>query len=112
MAIAKFPSIVIDCPDAEKLAAFYAALLDWKIEPDDGWIDVRADYGQCLSFQPVENYRAPEWPSQSVPQQMHLDVVVDDLDKAEAAVLELLSREAQREPMPPMLEGGTRVGRP
>ena len=58
MAIAKFPSIVIDCPDAEKLAAFYAALLDWKIEPDDGWIDVRADYGQCLSFQPVEDYRA------------------------------------------------------
>ncbi len=98
MAIAKFPSIVIDCPDAETLAAFYPPLLDGKIEPDDGWIDVRADYGQCLSFQPVEDYRAPEWPSQSVPQQMHLDVQVDDLDKAEAAVLELGATKHEHQP--------------
>lgn len=98
MAIARFPSIVIDCPDAGALAAFYAALLDWKIEPDEGWIDVRSDYGQCLSFQPVEDYRTPEWPSQSVPQQMHLDVVVDDLDKAEAAVLELGATKHEHQP--------------
>ena len=98
MAIAKFPSVVIDCPDADALAAFYAALLDWKIEPGESWVDVRADYGQCLSFQPVEDYRAPEWPSQSVPQQMHLDVQVDDLDKAEAAVLELGATKHEHQP--------------
>jgi Glyoxalase-like domain len=49
----------------------------------------RADYGQCISFQPVEDYQPPQWPGQAPPQQMHLDVIVDDLDSAEAAVIEL-----------------------
>jgi catechol 2,3-dioxygenase-like lactoylglutathione lyase family enzyme len=89
MAIARFPSIVIDCPDAAASATFYAQLLDWKAEITDRWADVRADYGQCLSFQQVENYSPPQWPGQDAPQQMHLDVVVDDLDAAEAAVLAL-----------------------
>ena len=89
MAIARYPSVVLDCPDAEALARFYAAMLDWKIEVDDGWVDLRADYGQCLSFQSVDDYRAPVWPGQDVPQQMHLDVVVDDLAEGEAAVLAL-----------------------
>ena len=89
MAIARFPSTVIDCPDAGALAAFYGALLDWKVEVSDGWAEVRADYGQLLAFQQVDGYTAPKWPTQEVPQQMHLDVVVDDLDEGEAAVLEL-----------------------
>lgn len=89
MAIARFPTIVLDCPDATALATFYATMLDWEISAKPGWIDVRAEYGQCLTFQEVKDYVAPQWPGQEVPQQMHLDVVVDDLDVAEAAVLEL-----------------------
>lgn len=99
MAIARFPTIVLDCPDPAALAAFYAALLDWTVEPGDGgWIDVRADYGQCLSFQQVDGYVAPTWPSQDVPQQMHLDVVVDDLDEAEAATLALGATKTEHQP--------------
>jgi Glyoxalase-like domain len=89
MAIARFPSFVIDCPDAHALAAFYGALLDWKAELSPGWADIRGDDGQCVSFQQVEPYTPPRWPGQEVPQQVHLDVIVDDLDAAEAAVLEL-----------------------
>ena len=88
MAIARFPSFVIDCPDAEALGNFYGALLGWPVEVSDGWAHVRAD-GQCISFQPVEGYTPPDWPAQKLPQQMHLDVVVDDLDTGEAAVLDL-----------------------
>jgi hypothetical protein len=98
MAIARFPSIVLDCSDAGALAAFYASMLDWKVDAQDGWVDVRADYGQCLSFQEVADYRAPEWPGQEVPQQMHLDVVVDDLDAGEAAVLELGATKHDHQP--------------
>jgi hypothetical protein len=98
MAIARFPSIVLDCPDPHALAAFYGALLDWKVEPQDDWVDVRADYGQCLSFQQVADYRAPVWPGQEVPQQMHLDVVVDDLDTAEKAVVELGATRHEHQP--------------
>ena len=98
MAIARFPSTVIDCPDAGVLATFYGALLDWKVEVSDGWAEVRADYGQLLAFQQVEGYNAPKWPSQELPQQMHLDVVVDDLDEGEAAVLKLGATRHEHQP--------------
>ena len=103
MAIARFPSIVLDCPDPVALATFYGAMLDWKVDTsnadeNDGWIDVKADYGQCLSFQGVADYKAPQWPGQEVPQQMHLDVVVDHLDSAEAAVLELGATKHEHQP--------------
>jgi len=32
MAIARFPSIVIDCHDPGALARFYGAMLDWKVD--------------------------------------------------------------------------------
>jgi predicted enzyme related to lactoylglutathione lyase len=89
MAIARFPSIVLDCPDPAAMAAFYGALLDWKAEVTADWAELRADYGQCIGFQQVAAYAPPKWPTQEAPQQMHLDVMVDDLDTAEAAVLEL-----------------------
>ena len=54
MAIARFPSIVIDCADPGALATFYGAMLDWKVDVSPGWAEVRADYGQCISFQQVE----------------------------------------------------------
>jgi hypothetical protein len=103
MAIARFPSIVLDCPDPVALATFYGSMLDWKVDLSnldeaDGWFDVKADYGQCLSFQQVADYKAPKWPGQEVPQQMHLDVVVDDLDAAEAAVIELGATKHEHQP--------------
>ncbi|HEY0936459.1 MAG TPA: VOC family protein [Trebonia sp.] len=89
MAIARYPSVVLDCPDAAALATFYGALLDWKADISDGWADIRSDTGQCFSFQQVEGYTRPRWPAQEVPQQMHVDVIVDDLDTGEQAVLAL-----------------------
>lgn len=93
MAIARYPSLVIDCPDAGSLARFYGALLDWPVstgsDDNDTWQEIRADYGQVICFQQVDDYRPPVWPTQEHPQQMHLDVVVDDLDTGEAAVVEL-----------------------
>jgi predicted enzyme related to lactoylglutathione lyase len=98
MAIARFPSIVIDCPDPGSLAKFYGALLDWKVDVSSNWAEVRADYGQCISFQPVAGFTPPDWPTQEVPQQMHLDVMVDDLDVAEAEVLELGATKHEHQP--------------
>jgi hypothetical protein len=98
MAIARFPSLVLDCPDPTLLATFYGAMLDWKVESSPDWADVRADYGQCLSFQKVAGYTPPAWPGQDVPQQMHLDVVVDDLDVAEQEVLTLGATKHDHQP--------------
>ncbi|MGW0807212.1 VOC family protein [Nonomuraea sp. NPDC002799] len=98
MAIARLPSIVIDCPDPGALAAFYGAMLDWKVEISSDWADIRADNGQCVSFQQVDPYTPPNWPAQEVPQQMHFDVIVDDLDAAEAAVLALGATKHEHQP--------------
>ena len=98
MAIARFPAIVLDCPDHRALADFYGTMLDWKTEIRDDWADIRADYGACISFQQVADYTRPEWPGQDVPQQMHLDVMVDDLDAAEQEVLKLGATKAGHQP--------------
>ncbi len=98
MAIARFPGFVIDCPDPGALANFYGALLDWKVDLSPGWADLRAENGQCISFQRVAAYAPPSWPGQDAPQQMHLDVIVDDLDVAESAVLELGATKHEHQP--------------
>jgi Glyoxalase-like domain len=98
MAIARFPSFVIDCPDATALGTFYGAMLDWKVETSDGWAEVRSEDGQCISFQQVEAYSSPAWPGQDVPQQIHLDVIVDDLDAGEVAVLGLGATKHEHQP--------------
>jgi glyoxalase superfamily protein len=98
MAIARYPSFVIDCPDPHALAGFYGAMLDYKIELSPGWADIRGHEGQCISFQQVEDYTAPAWPAQEKPQQMHIDVIVDDLDTGEAAVLDLGATKHEHQP--------------
>lgn len=98
MAIAHTPTVVLDCPDHRRLAAFYAEMLGATVESDDEWADVRPEDGVRLSFQSVADYTPPQWPGQQVPQQMHLDVVVDDLDRAEAQVLALGATKHEHQP--------------
>jgi catechol 2,3-dioxygenase-like lactoylglutathione lyase family enzyme len=99
MPIAHSPSVVLDCDDPRRLADFYGALLGWRPSADDGWGEVRSEAGdQCICFQRVDHYRPPQWPGQDVPQQMHIDVMVDDLDAGERAVLELGATRTEHQP--------------
>jgi predicted enzyme related to lactoylglutathione lyase len=99
MTIARYPGLVIDCPDPGALATFYGEVLGWNVKDDGDWAEIRpADGEDCISFQQAENYRQPEWPGQTVPQQMHLDLMVRDLDEGEAAVTELGARKADAQP--------------
>ena len=99
MTIARYPTFVYDCPDAGALARFYGALLGWTVKDDGDWADVRPDDGSgCISFQQVDDYRAPVWPGQEVPQQLHLDVVVPDLDAAEPEVLAIGATRHEHQP--------------
>ena len=84
--------VVLDCPDPDRLADFYAELLGMrKFADDPSWVEIvgPGDARPILAFQRVDDYTAPQWPGQTVPQQLHLDVKVDDLDSAEIAVLAL-----------------------
>lgn len=99
MAIARNPVVVLDCPDPQALARFYADLLDWEVVQDDPeWSKIRGAQGTELDFQRVDDFVAPQWPSQDAPQQAHIDVDVDDLDAAEAAVLEIGATKHEHQP--------------
>jgi hypothetical protein len=56
MAIARFPSIVIDCPDPGALATFYGAMLDWKVE-----ISWKPDSGHTGSISRTVQVRGASW---------------------------------------------------
>ncbi len=45
------------------------------------------DGAQPVLFQQVADYAAPRWPDPARPQQLHLDIWVDDIDAAEEQAL-------------------------
>ncbi len=73
-------SVVLDCPDPQALASFYARLLGGQTDTrDPGWCEVHIEEPPLkLAFQRVDPYQAPQWPD-GVPQQLHLDLTVSDL---------------------------------
>ncbi|AEV85142.1 glyoxalase [Actinoplanes sp. SE50] len=82
--------VMLDCPDASRLAAFYAELLGKPVTYEgEGMAMIGEDGAQPIMFQQVADYRAPRWPDPAHPQQVHIDVTVDDIDRAEAATLKL-----------------------
>jgi len=96
MAIARLAVTALDCPDPVALATFYSALTGWPVraeEADDSglvdWVELDAGGGPTLAFQRVARLVPPTWPDGPVPQQLHLDFAVPDLDAGEAAVLAL-----------------------
>lgn len=99
-AIARLSLTAIDCPDPRALAAFYSAITDWPIDPEsnDEWVELVSDVGTTLAFQRVADYRAPEWPGQEHPQQLHVDFDVPDLDAGEQQVLALGARKHDVQP--------------
>jgi catechol 2,3-dioxygenase-like lactoylglutathione lyase family enzyme len=103
--IARFDVVALDCPDPTALARFYSALTGW--QPDrpydsDGWIQLNPPDGRgaALAFQKVSGYRPPEWPGQDVPQQLHIDFEVADLDAGEQQVLAIGARKHEIQPAP------------
>jgi catechol-2,3-dioxygenase len=82
--------VMLDCPDAKALSAFYAELLGKPVTYEAGGAAMIGNDGeQPVLFQQVAGYTAPRWPDPAYPQQFHLDVFVDDLDGAEQAALAL-----------------------
>jgi hypothetical protein len=106
-------SVVLDTDEPRRLADFYAALLGWEVSwADDEWVEITppalggpgAGVAK-LAFQLVINYTPPTWPTQTVPQQYHIDCYVSDLDEGEAFALEVGARRVPRAGV----DGGFRV---
>jgi len=86
--------IIIDCPDPKALSAFYREVLGMVEVQDDGdWVVIGdAPDRPGLAFQQADVFTAPTWPDPAVPQQIHFDIRVEDLDEGEQRVLKLGAR--------------------
>ncbi|MDQ1654783.1 MAG: hypothetical protein QOI35_3983, partial [Cryptosporangiaceae bacterium] len=82
-------AVTVDAPDASALAHFYADLLGMEVTYDGAEGALIAGEGKSVMFQQISGYSAPRWPDPAHPQQMHLDIIVEDLGAGEARALEL-----------------------
>ena len=70
---------VFDAADIETESAFWAGLLDGTVVKEADWHSIRTADGRRLAVQLAPNHTPPDWPDGS-PQQMHVDLWVEDLD--------------------------------
>ena len=97
--------VVVDCPQPSLLAAFYSKLLALPVTyRSDDWVVISEnETASGIAFQFAPDHVPPEWGNPEHPQQMHFDVMVDNLDAVASEVTSmgalLLSGEA----------GGSRV---
>ena len=83
-------TVVLDAPDARRLAAFYTALGGWtEQDADDEWITLQTGDGWRIAAQLSPGHVPPRWPDPAYPQQSHLDLRVPDLDAGAAKAIEL-----------------------
>jgi hypothetical protein len=107
MSLVQFQLTALDCPDPLALAGFYSRLTGLEVEPlgdfkpeDVVWIELLNGEKPTLAFQKIDNFVAPTWPGGSVPQQLHLDFLVDDLDIAEEHALAQGATKHEFQPQP------------
>ncbi|MER5223323.1 VOC family protein [Streptomyces flaveus] len=94
-------AITLDCPDPPALAAFYQQATGFEPHPksDADFVGLNREDGLLIGFQRVEDYRAPSWPDQTFPQQLHICFkVAESLDGAEARLLELGAGKPDHQP--------------
>lgn len=83
--------LILDCPDPRALAAFYSALLGQPVtyDSDDFVVVAESDTTSGLAFQLAPGHLAPTWPLPGISQQMHLDIMVENVAEATPGVLAL-----------------------
>ncbi len=89
--IGRLHHIVLDCPDPHVLASFYSQLLGEPISYiSENWVVVSASSkASGLAFQLAPAHQPPTWPNPEIPQQFHLDVMVEDVAAATPHLLQL-----------------------
>src|SRR5215211_978148 len=103
--VPRLRQVVLDTVDARGSAEFWRRLLGLVYRPghepprpdeDDpagrDWLNLRhPDGGPCLAFQQVDELPRSTWPLRGVPQQLHLDLTVGDVDELNAVHARVLA---------------------
>ena len=80
--------VVFDAADLAAESAFWAGVLGGTVDAEDDWHMVNVDGRPRIGVQLAPDHVPPEWPGGS-PQQVHLDLWVDDPDASHEHVLSL-----------------------
>jgi hypothetical protein len=84
--------VVFDAADLAAESSFWAGVLGGTVSVDDDWHMVLVDGAPRVGVQLAPNHVPPDWPDGSPPQQIHLDLWVDDFEAAHEHVMTLGAR--------------------
>ncbi|MDT5033323.1 MAG: hypothetical protein QOC94_3494 [Actinoplanes sp.] len=96
--------VVFDAADLREESGFWAALLGGTVEAEDDWHSVYVDGQPRLGFQLAPDHVAPDWPD-GTPQQIHLDLYVDDVESAHGEAMALGAKLLKSAENPDSAEG-------
>jgi predicted enzyme related to lactoylglutathione lyase len=80
--------VVFDAADLTAESTFWAGLLGGTVEAEDDWHMISVDGEPRMGVQLAPDHVQPEWPA-GTPQQIHLDLYVDDVKAAHEEVIAL-----------------------
>jgi catechol 2,3-dioxygenase-like lactoylglutathione lyase family enzyme len=83
--------IVFDAADMAAESAFWAGMLGGTVVAEDDWHSIVVDGEWRLGVQLAPDHVPPDWPD-GTPQQIHLDLWIDDLDAAHDEAVALGAR--------------------
>jgi predicted enzyme related to lactoylglutathione lyase len=83
--------IVLDAADLASVSSFWAGVLGGTVEADDDWHEIHVDSGPRIAVQLAPDHVPPDWPD-GAPQQVHLDLYVEDVAAAHEQVMGLGAR--------------------
>jgi hypothetical protein len=94
--------VVLDAADLVAESSFWAGVLGGQVDAGDDWHSVSDSDGTWrLGIQLAPNHVAPDWPDGTPEQQIHLDLWVDEPDRAHRDVMELGARLLQESVVTP-----------
>jgi catechol-2,3-dioxygenase len=100
-----FRTIVFDAADLDTMSSFWAGMLGGSVvHKDDDWHTIMTEGQPRMAIQLAPDHVPPQWPD-GAPQQMHLDLTVDDLAAGHEKVIKLGGRLLQAAPDPEAPDG-------
>ncbi len=96
--------VVLDAADLPVVSAFWAGLLGGAVDVEDDWHTVSVGGEPKMGFQLAPDHVRPDWPG-GAPQQIHLDLYVNDLASAHQEAISLGARLLQEAEDPSADEG-------
>ena len=77
--------VVFDAADLASESSFWAGVLDGTVDAEDDWHMVLVDGEPRIGVQLAPDHVPPDWPDGTPPQQIHLDLWVEDFGGAHVA---------------------------